>query len=200
MFQTDLLKDETILVTGGGSGLGRAMVERFAALGAKTAILGRREAPLEETVAAVREAGGTAAWVSSDVRDPEALDGAIAKLEDEIGPITGLVNNAAGNFLAPSEDLSPRAFDAVIQIVLYGTFHTTQALGRRWIERGNGGLVLSIVTTYAWMGSPFVLPSACAKAGVLAMTRSLASNGRPTESASMPSLPAPSPPKARSPV
>jgi NAD(P)-dependent dehydrogenase (short-subunit alcohol dehydrogenase family) len=174
MYQSDALKGETILVTGGGTGLGRAMVERFAAVGARVAVLGRREGPLQETVEAVREAGGKAAWASADVRSPEELAAAIDGIEAELGPLTGLVNNAAGNFLACSEDLSPNAFDAVVQIVLYGTFHTTLDVGRRWIERGGGGSILNILTTYAWMGSPFVLPSAAAKAGVMAMMRSLA--------------------------
>ncbi len=174
MFQDNLLQDQTILITGGGTGLGRAMAERLGGLGARVGIFGRRTQPLEETVAALRQAGGTAAWQSADVRDPAAVRAAVDGLEEELGHFTGLVNNAAGNFLASSEDLSPGAFDAVVQIVLYGTFHTTMELGRRFIERGTKAQVVSIVTTYAWMGSAFVLPSACAKAGVLAMTRSLA--------------------------
>ena len=174
MFQDQTLKDQTILVTGGGTGLGRAMAETFGRLGASVAICGRRTEPLEETVGAIREAGGKAAFASIDVRDPKAVEAGVDALEAELGEITGLVNNAAGNFLATSEDLSYNAFDAVIQIVLYGTFNVTQCLGKRWIERGTKAHVLSIVTTYAWMGSAFVLPSSCAKAGVLAMTRSLA--------------------------
>ena len=174
MYTPDMLKNRTVLVTGGGSGLGRAMAERFASVGAKVGILGRRVEPLQETVAAIEAAGGTAAWSSTDVRDPDAVEHAISQIEDELGPVTDLVNNAAGNFLCPGEDLSPRAFDSVVQIVLYGTFHCTQAMGRRWIERDGDFAMLNIVTSYAWMGSPFVLPSACAKAGVLAMTRSLA--------------------------
>ena len=174
MFQPGTLRDQTILITGGGTGLGRAMAERFTELGAAVGILGRRPQPLEETAGTIREAGGVAAGASADVRDPESLAAAVDQLEDELGPFTGLVNNAAGNFLAPSEDLSPGAFDAVVRIVLYGGFHSTMALGRRWIERGTGGHVLSILTTYAWMGSAFVLPSACAKAGMFALTRSLA--------------------------
>jgi NAD(P)-dependent dehydrogenase (short-subunit alcohol dehydrogenase family) len=174
MFLPNLLQSSTILVTGGGTGLGRAMVERYAGLGAKVAITGRRSAPLEETVAAIRAAGGTAAWATCDVRDPDNVRAAVDAVEAELGPINGLVNNAAGNFLSASEDLSPNAFDAVVKIVLNGTFHATRELGRRWIDRGTPGSVLNIVTTYAWMGSSFVLPSACAKAGVLAMTRSLA--------------------------
>lgn len=174
MFTSALLQGETILVTGGGTGLGRAMVERMAETGAAVAICGRRAEPLEETVAAVRAKGGRAAWASVDVRDPASVGAGIDQLEAELGPITGLVNNAAGNFLAATEDLSANAFNAVVQIVLYGTFHCTQAMGRRWIARERGGRVLNIITTYAWMGSAFVVPSASAKAGVLAMTRSLA--------------------------
>ena len=174
MYASDVLADQTILVTGGGSGLGKAMVLRFAELGADIGVLGRRTGPLEEVCGEVRALGRKAGWASTDVRDAEAVDAAFTKLEDELGPLTGLVNNAAGNFLAPSEDLSPNAFDAVVRIVLHGTFHCTQAFGRRCIERGSGGTVLSITTTYSWMGSAFVLPSACAKAGVHVMTRSLA--------------------------
>ncbi len=174
MYQPDLLAGQTILITGGGTGLGRAMAERLGGLGAKIGILGRRTEPLTETSEAIQQAGGRAAWASADVRDPQQLAAAIDQLEADLGSFSGLVNNAAGNFLAPSEDLSPKAFDAVVQIVLYGTYNATMDLGRRWIERGDGGQILSIVTTYAWMGSSFVLPSACAKAGVLAMTRSLA--------------------------
>ena len=169
-----MLEGENILITGGGTGLGRAMAERFGGLGARVGVVGRRLEPLQETAGAIREAGGRAAGASADVRDPRQLAAAVDQLEEQLGGFTALVNNAAGNFLAPSEDLSPNAFNAVVQIVLYGTYHATMDLGRRWIERGAGGQILSIVTTYAWMGSAFVLPSACAKAGVLAMTRSLA--------------------------
>ena len=161
-------------MTGGGTGLGRAMAERFAASGARVAVLGRRREPLDDTVAAIRKAGGTAAFALGDVRDADAVAAAVDAVEAELGPVTALVNNAAGNFLAASEDLSPNGFDAVVRIVLYGTWNATQLLGRRWQERTSRGHVLSVVTTYAWMGSPFVVPSACAKAGVLAMTRSLA--------------------------
>ncbi len=122
----------------------------------------------------IRAAGGTAAAVPCDVREPDAVEETLDRLEKELGPANQLVNNAAGNFLAASEDLSPRAFDAVVRIVLYGTVHCTLALGRRLIERKQKGEILSIATTYAESGSAFVLPSATAKAGVLAMTRSLA--------------------------
>jgi NAD(P)-dependent dehydrogenase (short-subunit alcohol dehydrogenase family) len=181
MYDRELLVGRNILVTGGGTGLGKAMALRYAELGAQVAVLGRREQPLEQVVAEITAAGGRAAWASADVRERASVDAALDRLESELGPLTDVVNNAAGNFLCASEDLSPGGFDAVIKIVLYGTFNVTQALGQRWIERGPatagklpGYTVLSILTTYAWMGSPFVLPSACAKAGVLALTRSLA--------------------------
>ena len=174
MYASDALAGETILVTGGGTGLGRAMCLRFAELGAKVGIMGRRVAPLENTVKDIQSAGGEAAWVSVDVRDPDAIKSGIDSLEDSLGPITGLVCNAAGNFLCPTEDLSDNAFNSVVQIVLYGTFYCTREMGQRWIERGTGGNIMSITTTYAWTGSGFVIPSACAKAGVLALMRSLA--------------------------
>jgi NAD(P)-dependent dehydrogenase (short-subunit alcohol dehydrogenase family) len=168
------LAGATLVVTGGGTGLGRAMALEFAAQGANVAVLGRRLQPLEEVRDLASAAGVRASAVSADVRVSTQVDAALDAIEAELGPVTGLVNNAAGNFLAASEDLSDNAFDAVMKIVLYGTFHCTRAMGRRWIERKAPGVVLGIVTTYAWIGSPFVLPSACAKAGVLAMTRSLA--------------------------
>jgi NAD(P)-dependent dehydrogenase (short-subunit alcohol dehydrogenase family) len=173
-FRKDLLKGKTAVITGGGSGLGRSMALRMAGLGAKIAVLGRRPDPLVETVAAIRAAGGQAAGVPCDVRDPDAVAKAFDALEKELGPANQLINNAAGNFLSASEDLSPNAFNSVVQIVLYGSFHCTRELGRRLIERKEPGEVLSIVTTYCTNGSAFVLPSAAAKAGVLAMTRSLA--------------------------
>ncbi|HEX6850653.1 MAG TPA: SDR family oxidoreductase [Candidatus Polarisedimenticolaceae bacterium] len=165
----DLLSGKVAWITGGGTGLGRAMALRFASLGAKVAVSGRREEPLRDVA---RETGGV--FATCDVRDPAAVEAAIAKIEGEAGLPDILVNNAAGNFLCPSEQLSPNAFASVVGIVLHGTFHCTQALARRWIAAKRGGSVLSIATTYAETGSAFVLPSACAKAGVVAMTRSLA--------------------------
>ena len=173
-FRPDLLAGKTTVITGGGTGLGRSMALRLAGLGARVGILGRRPEPLQEVVEKIRATGGTAAAVPCDVREPDAVDSALDRLEKELGPANQLINNAAGNFLAASEDLSPRAFDAVVRIVLYGTVHCTLALGRRLIERKQKGEILSIATTYAESGSAFVLPSATAKAGVLAMTRSLA--------------------------
>ena len=180
MFTTDLLKGRTILITGGGTGLGRSMALRFAELGATLFLVGRREDPLKQTAAEIRAKGARAAYACADVRDFAAVESALAQAEREFrapfGGIDTLVNNAAGNFLARTEKLSPNAFSAVVGIVLQGSFHCTLALGRRWIEGKQPGNVLSIVTTYAAAncGSGFVVPSACAKAGVLAMTRSLA--------------------------
>jgi NAD(P)-dependent dehydrogenase (short-subunit alcohol dehydrogenase family) len=173
-FRPDLLQDKTTIVTGGGSGLGRSTALRLASLGARVAVLGRRPDPLEETVAAIRGAGGTGSAMPCDIRDPEAVRQAFDRVEKELGPPNQLVNNAAGNFLCPSEDLSPNAFNSVVQIVLYGSFHCTIELGKRLIARKARGEIVSIVTTYATTGSAFVLPSAAAKAGVLAMVRSLA--------------------------
>ena len=150
------------------------MALRFAELGARVALSGRRETPLRETAEELRSRGAAAAWAACDVRDPDAVDAALSRIVEDLGEPDILVNNAAGNFVCPSEELSPNGFAAVVGIVLHGTFHCTRAVGRRWIAAGRPGTVLSIVTTYAWTGSAFVLPSACAKAGVLALTRSLA--------------------------
>ncbi len=176
MFQTDLLKGRTILITGGGTGLGRSMALRFADLGANLFLVARREEPLKETADAIRVKGARAAYASADIRDFAAVENAIAAAEKEFGGVDTLVNNAAGNFIARTEKLSPNAFNAVVGIVLQGTFHCTLALARKWIAAKQPGNVLNIVTTYAAAncGSGFVVPSACAKAGVLAMTRSLA--------------------------
>ncbi|HEX4385080.1 MAG TPA: SDR family oxidoreductase [Myxococcales bacterium] len=170
MFQAGLLKDQRIVVTGGGTGLGAAMARRFAGLGAEVALLGRRKEKLDEVAGSIIAAGGKATAHPCDIRDYAAVQQIAASLDR----VDGLVNNAAGNFLAAAEDLSANAFKAVVDIVLNGTFHCTSAFGKRMIEGGKGGAILSIVTTYAWTGSAFVLPSACAKAGVLALTRSLA--------------------------
>jgi NAD(P)-dependent dehydrogenase (short-subunit alcohol dehydrogenase family) len=174
MFQPDLLRGEAILVTGGGSGLGAAMARRFAELGAKVAICGRRAPVVEETAAAIAAATGAEVLARAcDVRRFEEVEALVAAVVERFGRLTGVVNNAAGNFLAQTEKLTPNGFRSVVDIVLAGSFHTTLAAGRQMIAQG-GGKVLSIVTTYAWTGSAFVVPSACAKAGVLAMTRSLA--------------------------
>lgn len=173
-FSPELLRGRVMLVTGGGSGLGLSMARRFLDLGAAVAIAGRREARLQEAVDELSGAGRRVHAHAADVREPDQVEKLVSSVEDALGPIDGLVNNAAGNFLAATEDLSARAFDAVVRTVLYGTFHVTHAVGRRMIERGAGGAMLNIATTYAWTGSAFVVPSAAAKAGVLALTRSLA--------------------------
>jgi NAD(P)-dependent dehydrogenase (short-subunit alcohol dehydrogenase family) len=169
-----VLRGKTAWITGGGTGLGRAMALRFAALGASVAVSGRRLEPLEAVVAEISASGGRAAAAPCDVRDASQVDAALARLCETLGVPDILVNNAAGNFLCPSEELTPNGFASVVAIVLHGTFHCTRAAGRLWIEEKRGGTVLSIATTYAATGSGFVLPSACAKAGVVALTRSLA--------------------------
>jgi NAD(P)-dependent dehydrogenase (short-subunit alcohol dehydrogenase family) len=176
MFEKNLLAGRAILITGGGTGLGRSMALRFAELGAKLHLAGRREAPLREACEAIRAAGGAGTYSCCDVRDFAAVERMVEEAEKATGGVDTLVNNAAGNFIARTEKISPNAFNAVVGIVLNGTFHATLALGRKWIAAGRGGNVLSIVTTYAssGSGSGYVVPSACAKAGVLALTRSLA--------------------------
>jgi len=173
-FRKELLVGKTTIVTGGGTGLGRSMALRMAGLGARVALLGRRPEPLKQTAEEIHGAGGLAAAVPCDIRDSAAVRAAFDQAEQQLGPANQLINNAAGNFLCPSEDLSDNAFDSVVRIVLYGSFHCTRELGRRLIERKQKGEILSIVTSYATTGSAFVLPSAAGKAGVLAMTRSLA--------------------------
>jgi len=169
MFQADLLAGKRILVTGGGTGLGLSMARRFHELGAAPVICGRRADVLADAAA---QLDGAETHVC-DIRDAAAVDSMLDAIW-QAGPLDGLVNNAAGNFIARTETLSPRAVDAVLGIVLHGTTYATLGCGRRWLEGGRPATVLSIVTTYAWTGSAFVVPSAMAKAGVLAMTRSLA--------------------------
>lgn len=175
MFRSDLLKDKVIIITGGGSGLGRSMGERFLELGAKLAITSRNAEKLSNAAnEMMADKGGEVFTVACDVRDPEAVEQMIDAVWNHFGTVDILINNAAGNFISPTEKLSHRAVDAVLGIVLHGTFYCTLALGKKWIEAGRGGQCLNIVTTYAWSGSGFVVPSAAAKAGVLALTRSLA--------------------------
>ncbi len=176
MFKENLLQGRAIFLTGGGTGLGRSMALRLAGLGARMFLVGRREEPLRECCGEIHRAGGAAAYATCDVRDYAAVEAAANAAEQQFGQIDTVINNAAGNFMARTEKLSPNAFSAVVGIVLHGTFHCTQAFARRWIAEKRAGNVLNIVTTYAAAncGSGFVVPSACAKAGVLAMTRSLA--------------------------
>jgi len=170
MFRDDLLAGKRILITGGGSGLGKAMGRRLLDLGADLVICGRRAEVLDATAA---EFGGAVETHVCDIRDADAV-AAMVEAIWATGPLDALVNNAAGNFVARTETLSPRAVAAVVNIVLLGTSNVTIACGKRWLAEGRAASVLSIVTTYAWTGSAYVVPSAMAKAGVLAMTRSLA--------------------------
>jgi len=174
IFREDLLKNKVVLVTGGGSGLGREMAETFGRLGASLAIIGRRQEVLDKAADELKALNIPVFTESVDIRDADAVDHAVAAIHDRYGRLDVLVNNAAGNFISPTERLSPRAVDAVVNIVLHGTLYCTLAAGKRWIAQDQHGTVLNIVTTYAWTGSGYVVPSAVAKAGVLAMTRSLA--------------------------
>ena len=174
MFKNDLLAGHRILITGGGTGIGRSIGRHFLGLGAEIVICGRREAVLAETAAELAaETGGKVSFKTCDIRDAAQVEALCDWIWAE-APLTGLVNNAAGNFIAQSETLSPRAVDAVLGIVLHGSAYMTLGCGKRWLAAGQRGNVLSIITTYAWTGSAYVVPSAMAKAGVLALTRSLA--------------------------
>ena len=174
MFRRDLLKGKVAVITGGGTGIGFNIGMRYGELGAAVAICGRRENVLSEAVSKFRDAGIDADYHACDIRDPAKVAETIDHFMDRFGHIDILVNNAAGNFISPTEKLSPHAFDAVLGIVLHGTIYMTLDLGKRWISTGHRGVVLDIVTTYAWTGSGYVVPSAAAKAGVLAVVRSLA--------------------------
>jgi NAD(P)-dependent dehydrogenase (short-subunit alcohol dehydrogenase family) len=174
-FAADLLAGKRILITGGGTGLGRAVARHLVEHGAQVHLWGRRAAVLAEAAAeATENAPGSVHVQTVDVRDGDRVDEAMGELWTEHGPLTGLVNNAAANFIAPTESLSPRAFEAISSTVMKGSFHTTHAAGRRWIEAGLPGSVLSTLTTWVWTGSAFVVPSAMAKAAVHSMTMSLA--------------------------
>lgn len=174
MFKDNLLVGKRILVTGGGTGLGKSMAARFSELGADVIICGRRLEVLESAAKEISSKSGRRVQaLRLDVRDPEMVEDVMGQIWQD-GPLHALLNNAAGNFIAQSERLSARAFDAVASIVLHGTAYCTLAAGRRWIEAGDKGFVLSIVTTAAWTGQPFTAPSAAAKGGVLALMRSLA--------------------------
>ena len=175
MLKEGALKGQTIIVTGGGTGLGRSMGKYFLDLGANLVITSRKMEVLEAAAKELEEeTGGKVLPVQCDVREYDQVENVIAKTKEHFGDIHGLLNNAAGNFISPTERLSHRAFNIVIDIVLKGTTNFTLALGKDWIGKKQPGTILNIVTTYAWTGSGYVVPSACAKAGVLAMTRSLA--------------------------
>jgi NAD(P)-dependent dehydrogenase (short-subunit alcohol dehydrogenase family) len=172
MFRTDLLHPKRILITGGGTGLGKAMARRFLELGATVYICGRRADVLQKTAAELAPHGPIHA-IPSDVRNLDAVETMIDAIWKS-GPLDILVNNAAGNFIARTEELSPGAWNSVIGIVLMGTLHCTMACGKRWLDSNHKATVLSISATYAPVGSAYVVPSAVSKAGVEALTRSLA--------------------------
>ena len=184
MFDSRLMAGQRILVTGGGTGLGQAMAEQFLRLGADVAICGRRKSVCDDTAAAWRAAFPERRidTFGVDIRNAQAVEEMVESLWQS-GGLTGLVNNAAGNFVAPTESLSPRAFDAIANIVFHGTFYVTQAIGKRWVEAARSGAwrpeqpyrsVMSIIVTWVDNGSPYVVPSAMSKAGIEAMTKSLA--------------------------
>lgn len=175
MFKADELKGKTILVTGGGTGLGKSMSQYFLQLEANVIIASRKQEVLDKTVSELqKETGGKIIAIVCDVRNPLEVENVIEKGIAEFGEINALVNNAAGNFISPTERLSPKAFDVIVDIVLKGSYNCSLLLGKYWIENKIKANVLNIVTTYSWTGSGYVVPSACAKAGVLALTRSLA--------------------------
>ena len=175
MLREGALDDKTIIVTGGGTGLGRSMAAYFLKLGANVVICSRRLEVLEKTASELStETGGQILPVACDVRKTEEIENVISKAIEKFGKVDVLVNNSAGNFISPTERLSYKAVDTVVDIVLRGTYYFTLALGKYWIDNNIKGTVLNISTTYAWTGSGWVVPSAMAKAGVLAMTKSLA--------------------------
>lgn len=175
MLKENSLNGKTIIVTGGGSGLGKSMSEYLLTLGANIVITSRREDLLKKVANnMMKEFGGKVLPISCDVRNPDQVSKVIDESYSEFKKVDCLLNNAAGNFISPTERLSTRAFDAVIDIVLKGTINFSLLLGKKWIKQKESGNILNIVTTYAWTGSGYVVPSACAKAGVLSLTRSLA--------------------------
>ncbi|HWF00048.1 MAG TPA: SDR family oxidoreductase [Caulobacteraceae bacterium] len=175
MFKPGALAGQRILVTGGGTGLGKAMAEAFLMLGADVYICGRRGGVLDATADELRAAhGGRIVGIPCDIRVPEAIHDMVDQIWADGGALTGLINNAAGNFISRTEDLSPRGFDAIANIVFRGSFFVTLDCGKRWIAEGKGASVLSILTTWVWSGGPFTVPSAMSKAGLNVMTQSLA--------------------------
>lgn len=175
MLMPDTLKGQTIIITGGGTGLGKSMGKYMLELGANLVITSRKKEVLEKTANELEaQTGGKVIPVTCDIRKYEEIENVIKTAEDHFGQIHGVLNNAAGNFISPTERLSHRAFDIIVDIVLKGTYYMTLAIGKNWISKEQPGTFLNIVTTYAWTGSGYVVPSACSKAGVLALTRSLA--------------------------
>ena len=174
MFSSTLLKDQVAIVTGGGTGLGLAIAKRLGELGAHLAVGSRNAANLERSNAELRHAGLDPLAVQLDVRNPEQVDEMVGRVVKHFGRIDILVNNAAGNFVCRAEDLSPNGWNAVVGIVLNGSFYCSRAVGRHMIARGAGGSIVSILANYVWTGSPGTIHSAAAKAGVMSMTQTLA--------------------------
>jgi NAD(P)-dependent dehydrogenase (short-subunit alcohol dehydrogenase family) len=175
MFKDGLLKGKNILITGGGTGLGKEIAEKYLQLGADLWIAGRRGGVLDATAKELTaQHGGKVRTHAVDIRDYAAVDAMAQRIWEESGPLTGLINNAAGNFISPTKDLTPNGFNAIANIVFHGSFYVTHAVGKRWIEGGHKGSVISILVTWVWTGSPYVVPSAMSKAGLHVMTKSLA--------------------------
>lgn len=175
MFRPGLMTGERILVTGGGTGIGRELAEAFLALGAEVYICGRRGGKLDETAAELMAAhGGKVVGIPCDIRSPDAIFDMVEAIWADGGALTGVVNNAAGNFISRTEDLSTRGFDAISDIVFKGTFYVTLEIGKRLIAEKKKASFLQILTTWVWNGSPFTVPSAMSKAGINVMTQSLA--------------------------
>ncbi|MFF5383043.1 SDR family oxidoreductase [Pedobacter suwonensis] len=175
MLREDALKGKTIVITGGGTGLGKAMGVYFLKLGANLVITSRKQDVLQKTADEMEEkTGGKVLAVACDVREIEQVENVLAKTLERFGTVDILLNNAAGNFISPTERLSANAFSSIIDIVLKGTVNCTLTFGKHWIKEKQPATVLNIITTYAFTGSAYVVPSACAKGGVLALTRSLA--------------------------
>ena len=174
MFKDDVLKGKKILVTGGGTGLGKEMSEHYIQHGAEVVICGRRESVLAETANEFKDKyDAKVRYQALDIRSAQDVDDFINTIFQE-GPLHGLVNNAAGNFISPTKDLSSRGFDAIANIVFHGTFYVTHAVGKKWLDHNIRGSIISILATWVWTGSPFVVPSAMSKSALHTMTKSLA--------------------------
>jgi NAD(P)-dependent dehydrogenase (short-subunit alcohol dehydrogenase family) len=174
MFKDDLLKNKRILVTGGGTGLGKEMASHYAQHGADLYICGRRENVLKETATEIEDKYNVnVKYETLDIRASNDVEDYIDRIFQD-APLDGLVNNAAGNFISPTKDLSHKGFDAIANIVFHGTFYITHSVGKRWIDLKHKGSIISILTTWVWTGSPYVVPSAMSKSGLNAMTQSLA--------------------------
>lgn len=195
MFRDNLLKDKTVIVTGGSTGLGFAMAEKFGLLGAKIAIISRNEENLKTARDKFRQEGFQCEYSVCNIRNPEEITRSISNIISVFGSFNVLVNNAAGNFVSPSENLTSKGIDAILDTVLKGTLYFTTQAGKYWIKNNIKASILSITATYSWTGSGYVMPSAAAKAGVLAMTRSLAAEWGPKGIRSVAIAPGPFPTK-----